>query len=157
MATVEDYVSGRVCRQLQKAFAIFDAAQSSALAGSDIGELMLANVHILAPQRLTIEEAIQMVRDSRQCAVGARVCQAVHKESPLTESVFLDELAQGMVAAGKARPATEAEAIENLEKYAKHPIIVTKVSGKYAEICPTWPKKCLYWNMEKHRLKCIQR
>jgi hypothetical protein len=106
---------------------------------------------------LSIDQAIQMIEDARSCAVGPRVCTAVHTEAPFTASVFLDELAEGMVKAGKAVPATKVEAVENLKKYRKQPIIVTKVSGKHAEICPTWAKKCIYWNMEKHHLKCIQR
>lgn len=53
--------------------------------------------------------------------------------------------AEGVVA-GKAEQATKAEAITNLEKYRK-PIIVTKVSGKHAEICPMWAKPCIYRNM----------
>ena len=157
MATIEDYVSGRVCEQIAKSFTIFDAAGRSSLAGTRIGNILTENVGKLAPRKLTVDEAIQMIRDARQCAVGQRVCKAVHTEAPLTESVFLDELAEGMVKAGKAARRTKAEAIANMEKYRKHPIIVTKVSGKPAEICPTWAKRCIYWNMEKHRLKCIQR
>ena len=156
MATIEDYVSGKVCEQIAKSFSIFDAAGKASLAGTRIGDILSENVGKLAPKKLTLDEAIQLIEDARQCAVGPRVCTAVHTEAPLTESVFLDELADGMVNAGKAAPATKAEAIANLKKYRK-PIIVTKVSGKHAEICPTWAKRCIYWNMEKHRLKCIQR
>ena len=156
MATVEEYVSGKVCEQIAKSFAIFDAAGKSSLAGTRIGDILSENVGKLAPKKLTLDEAIRLIEDAAQCAIGPRVCMAVHTEAPLTESVFLDELAEGMVNAGKAAPATKAEAIANLKKYRK-PIIVTKVSGKHAEICPTWAKRCIYWNMEKHRLKCIQR
>lgn len=157
MATIEDYVSGKVCHQLEKSFAIFDTADGSSLEGTRIGEIMLENVRKLAPKKLTMEDAIQIIEDARCCAVGPRVCSSVHTEAPLTNAVFLDELAEGMVNAGKAEPATKAEAIANLKKYRKHPIMVSRVSGKQAEICPVWAKKCLYWNMEKHRLKCIQR
>ena len=157
MATIEDYVSGKVCKQIAKSFAIFDAAGKSSLAGTRIGDILSENVGRLAPRKLTIDQAIQLIEDARVCAVGPRVCLAVHTEAPPTASVFLDELAEGMVQAGKAKHATKAEAVENLKKYRKHPIIVTRVSGKHAEICPTWAKKCIYWNMEKHKLKCIQR
>jgi len=157
MATIEDYVSGKVCEQIAKSFTIFDAAGKSSLAGTRIGDILSENVGKLAPRKLTIDQAIQMIEDARSCAVGPRVCKAVHTEAPFTESVFLDELAEAMVKAGKAAKATKAEAIANMEKYRKHPIIVTKVSGKHAEICPTWAKRCIYWNMEKHKLKCIQR
>jgi hypothetical protein len=157
MATIEDYVSGKVCTQLAKAFAIFDAAAASPLKGREIGDRLLKNVGVLAPKKLTFEEAIQMIRDARLCAVGPRVCMALHREAPPTEAVFLNDLAEGMANAGKARRVTQAEAIANLNRYRKHPIIATKVSGTYAEICPTWAKKCLYWTMEKHRLQCIRR
>ena len=156
MATIDDYVSGKVCQQIAKSFSIFDAAGKSSLAGTRIGDILQENVRKLAPKKLTIDDAIKMIQSARRCAVGARVCMAVHTEAPLTESVFLDELAAAMAKAGKARLTTKAEAINNLKRYRK-PIIVTKVSGKYAEICPTWARKCIYWNMEKHRLKCIQR
>lgn len=156
MATIQDYVSGKVCEQIEKAFAIFDAV-GSALHESDIGKVMLSNVSRLEPKKLTAEEAMELIRASTQCAVGERVCRSLHKDSPFSESVFLDDLAAGMVAAGKARIVTKDEAIENIKKYRKHPIIVSKVSGKHAEICPTYPKKCIYWNMEKHKMKCIIR
>ena len=112
---------------------------------------------VLAPQKLTYEEATELIREARVCAVGPRVCMAVHTGAPPTEAVFLDELAEGMATPGKARRVTPTEGIANLDRYRKSPLIASKVSGKYAEICPTWAKKCLYWNMEKHRLKCIQR
>lgn len=157
MATIEDYVSGKVCEQIEKAFQIFDAAGKSSLAGTRIGEILSANVGELAPRRLTIDQAARLIEEARCCAVGPRVCRAVHTEAPLTESVFLDELAEGMAKAGKAVEVAKPEAVATLKNYRKHPLIVTKVSGKHAEICPTWAQKCLYWNMEKHRLKCIQR
>ena len=59
--------------------------------------------------------------------------------------------------AGKARPVKKEEAVENIHKYRKNPLIVSKVSGKQSEICFTWPKLCVYWNSEKHGLKCSNR
>ena len=146
MATIEEYVSGKVCEQIAKSFSIFDSAGKSSLAGTRIGDILSENVGKLAPKKLTLEDAIALIENATQCAIGPRVCMAVHTEAPLTESVFLDELAEEMAKAGKAEQATKAEAITNLEKYRK-PIIVTKVSGKHAEICPMWAKPCIYWNM----------
>ena len=94
MATIEDYVSGKVCKQIAKSFSIFGAAGKSSLAGTRIGDIMQENVRQLAPKKLTIDEAAQLIQSARRCAVGARVCMAVHTEAPLTESVFLDELAE---------------------------------------------------------------
>ena len=156
MATIQEYVSGEVCEKIRQAFLIFNSVEGS-LNGSKVGKAMLNNVNKLEPKKLTIDESIKLIQESKQCAVGERVCRSLHKETPLTESVFLDELAAGMVEAGKARFVNKDEAMDNVRKYQKKPIIVSKVSGKYSEICPTWPKKCLYWNMEKHKLKCINR
>jgi len=156
LATIQDYVSGRVLEQIQQAFAIFHSIGGS-LNNHEIGQAMLKNVQKLEPRKMTVNEVIKLIQAAKQCAIGERVCRALHKDTPLTESVFLDELATGMVEAGKAKYVSKAEAIENIKKYQKKPIIVSKVSEKHSEICPTWPKKCLYWNMEKHKLKCINR
>jgi len=156
MATIEDYMSGRVCELIKQTFSIFESSEQ-VLNGTDVGEAMLNNVKKLEPKRLAIDEAIGLIQESKQCAIGERVCRSVHIGSPLTESVFLDDLAAGMVQSGKARFATKEEAIDNIKKYQENPIIVSKVSGQHSEICPTWPKKCLYWNMEKRGLGCIGR
>jgi hypothetical protein len=156
MATIQDYMSGKVCEQIKKAFSVFESVEAP-LNDTEVGKSMLNNVKQLEPRKLTIDEAMKLIQESMQCAIGERVCRSLHKETPLTESVFLDDLAAGMVEAGKARFVTKDEAIDNVRKYQKSPIIVSKVSGKHSEICPTWPKKCLYWNMEKHKLKCINR
>ncbi len=156
MATIEDYTSGKVCDQIKKAFSMFDSTEET-LNGTDIGRNLLSAVKKFEPRKLTVEEAIQLVEDAEQWAIGERVCRAVFTDAPLTETVFLDELAQGMVTAGKARPATKDEAIENIHKYGKKSIMVSKVSGKHSEICFSWPKLCVYWNAEKHGLKCINR
>ena len=156
MATIQDYTSGRVCVHIEQAFSIFNSVGGS-LNESEIGKALLNSVKKSEPSKLTIEEAVKLIQESQQCAIGERVCRSLHIDTPLTESVFLDELAAGMVEAGKAKFASKEEAIENIKKYHKMPIIVSKVSGKHSEICPTWPKKCIYWNMEKHKLKCIGR
>lgn len=156
MATIQDYVSGKVLKLIEQAFEIFYSMGDS-LENHDIGKTMLKNVQKLEPKRMKVDKIIELIQAAEHCAIGERVCRALHKDTPLTESVFLDELAEGMVKAGKAKFVSKAEAIKNIKKYEKKPIIVSKVSGKHSEICPTWPKKCLYWNMEKHKLKCINR
>jgi hypothetical protein len=121
------------------------------------GRIMLEDVDRLAPRKRTFEQAARMIAAAHHCAVGTRICRAVRPEAPLTRAVFLDALAEEMARAGKARTVTAAEAIANLSAYRKHPIVASRVSGNYAEICPTRAKKCLYWNMEKHKRKCIRR
>ena len=61
-----------------------------------------------------------------------------------------------MVKAGKARVVSKEEAVETLKKYGT-PIIVSKVSGQYNEICRSSPKECVYWNAERAGLKCLRR
>jgi hypothetical protein len=156
MATIQDHMTGKVCEQIKQALLVVDSVEGS-LKGTEFSEALLNNINKSEPKQLTIEEAIKLIQESKQCAIGERVCRCLNKETPLTESVFLDDLAAGMVEAGKARFVTKDEAIDNVRKYQKSPIIVSKVSGKHSEICPTWPKTCLYWNMEKHKLKCTNR
>jgi hypothetical protein len=156
MATIQEYISGKVCEQIELAFSIFSSAGKS-LKESELGKILLDNVNKLEPIKLTFDETIKLIRNSEQCAIGERVCRSLYKDTPLTESVFLDDLAEGMVKAEKAKFAAKEDAIENIKKYRKSPIIVSKVSGNHSEICPTWPKKCIYWNMEKYKLKCIIR
>ncbi|MBO8175678.1 MAG: hypothetical protein H0Z18_10500 [Thermococcus sp.] len=61
-----------------------------------------------------------------------------------------------MVKVGKARFVSKEEVIEVLKRY-KTPIIISKVSGKYMEICHTSPRDCVYWNAERRGLKCLKR
>lgn len=157
MTTIKEYTSGEICERIKQALSIMDAAPKGQLNGTTVGQALLRNVRELEPRKMKVEEAIAMVRNSEKCAIGERVCRCLHRGSPLSETVFLDELAAGMVAAGKARFVDTDAAIDNVRKYHTGPVVVTKVSGKHAEICRTWAKRCVYWNMEKHKLKCIKR
>ena len=76
-------------------------------------------------------------------------------DSAFTESVFLNELAEGMVKAGKARYVAENDAISTLRKYQSNPIIISRVSGKYMEICCSLPETCVYWRMEQCGITCL--
>ena len=157
MATIGDYISGRICEQIKQALSIMDDAPEGQIKSTKVGKALLENVAELEPRKMKVEEAIALIRESEKCAIGERVCRCLHPGSPLSETVFLDELAAGMVAAGKARFVAVDAAIDNVRKYHTGPVVVTRVSGKHAEICRTWAKRCVYWNMEKHKLKCIQR
>ncbi len=123
--------------------------------GSLIGRELLRRIRKFEPRLIDIETALELIQKSRKCAVGERVCREIHKNSEVTESVFLDELAEGMVNAGKARYVTKEEAINTLKKYPNNPLILSKVSDKYMEICRSSPRKCVYWNMQKCGLKCL--
>ena len=157
MATISEYMSGKICEQISLALSIMDDAPNGQLKGTKIGKALLRNVGELEPRKMKVEEAITLIRKSEKCAIGERVCRCLHKEAPLSETVFLDELAVGMVSAGKAHFVDVDAAVANVRKYHTGPIVVSKVSGKHMEICRTWAKRCVYWNMEKHKLQCIQR
>lgn len=156
MAEVEDYTSGKVLDGIKRIFDVLESSSGS-LKDAGIGKKMIEGMRKLDPIGLSTEGASRFVRESNTCAVGERVCRALYKDSPCTESVFLDELAEGMVEAGKARYVTKEEALDVLQKYPQYPIVITRVSGKHAEICSTWPERCIYWNLEKRGLRCIAR
>lgn len=156
MATVEDYKSGRVVEGVRRIMGIIDASSGS-IKDSKTGGRIVEEMQRLDPVKLSPEEASRLVQEAGKCAVGERVCRALDKSSPLTESVFLDELAEGMVEAEKASYVTKDEAMSVLRKFPGHPIVATRVSGKHAEICNTWPRGCIYWKLEKCGLRCIGR
>jgi hypothetical protein len=154
MAEVKDYVSGKVVDGIKQVLGVLSSS-AEPLAGTPMGDKLLVLASQLDQRLMTTESASQLIRQSAKCAVGERVCRAAYPDTPLTESVFLDELAEGMVDAGKAKYVTQEEAIAILDKYPHHPIVASKVSGKHMEICNTLSKTCVYWNMENRGLKCI--
>ncbi len=84
-----------------------------------------------------------------------RICRAINKDSKLTESIFLDELGEGMVNVGKAHYVEKEDAICTLKKYPKNPLILAKVSNKYIEICRSYPEDCIFYNMQRRKIKCL--
>ena len=157
MATISEYMSGKICEQISLALSIMDDTPRGQLNDTKIGKALLRIVEELEPRKMKVEETITLIRKSEKCAIGERVCRCLHKGAPLSETVFLDELAVGMVSAGKARLVDVDAAIANVRKYHTGPVVVSKVSGKHMEVCRTWAKRCVYWNMEKHKLQCILR
>ena len=156
MAKVDDYTSGRIQEQAAQAVAFLRSADDS-LAGSEQGDRMLAVISTFEPRLIDMAEAEQRIRDAHQCAVGPRACHANNPDAEFTETVFLDELAEGMAAAGMAELVGKQKAIETLAKYKKNPLVLSTVSGKPMELCRTSPETCVYWNMEKRDLVCLGR
>jgi hypothetical protein len=156
MATIEQYQSGQAAKAVKKSIQAMEN-QAEPLAGSGLGQILLAAVDDLKPKKLDQSQAEEFIRQAKTIAVGQRICLWAYEDDPPTRSVFLDDLAQGLVDVGKAEFVSLDEALKVLAEYKGHPIITSRVSGNYAEICRTYPKHCLYWNMEKHGLKCIQR
>lgn len=156
MATVADYASGKIIETAKKAFAVLATTQGT-LEGTPLGDRLLNGIREMAPYIANMENAAALIGGARRQAVGTRMCHVLDEQSDYTEAVFLDELADALVQSGKARHVTKDEALEILSRYPKHPIVISRVSGKYSEICRSCPQTCLGWNIEKHGLKCFRR
>jgi hypothetical protein len=154
MAEVEDYTSGKILRDAKIALIALKLAGLPVI-GRHTGKKLLRKIEKFEPRLVSLEEASSLIENAEKVAVGNRVCYELHN-TDLTESVFLNELAEGMVKAGKARFVSKEEAIKILSKYAT-PIIVSRVSGKYVEICRSHPKTCVYWNAERKGIRCLKR
>lgn len=126
------------------------------LIGPTIAKILLDGAEEFEPEVVDITDASKLIRQSLKCAVGERVCRTNHKNSEVTESVFLDELAVGMVNAGKARYVPFENAIETLQKYSNdHPLILSHISKKPMEICCSSVGNCIYWNMQRSNLRVL--
>ncbi len=156
MATIEQYQSGWVERSSKLAVDLMQSATGPILE-TEYGPEILKQIQLFAPLRVSEKQAFEFIDNARLCAVGERTCRCNYENAPYTESVFLNELAQAVVEMGKARWVDKAEAKSTLGKYPGHPIVISKVSGSYMEICRSWPRKCIYWNMEKHKVRCVNR
>lgn len=154
MPTIDNYTSGKVLKNIKLTIYSLKLVNTPVL-GNRIGEELLKKIIVSEPKIINMNIASALVHESEKCAVGKRVCRAMNKDSELTESVFLDELAEGMVKAGKARYTEKEEAINTLGKYPKNPLILAKVSNKYMEICRSNPKDCVYYNMHRCKIKCL--
>ncbi len=156
MATVDDYTSGRLHAEAKAVISLLMASDES-LEGSPVGKVLLQKLEPFDPQLLSPEEATHVIRASSRCAVADRMCIGIYPDTEYSESILLDDLADALVAVGKARVVTTDEAIATLEKYERNPKVLSKVSGKPAELCCTVPDACIYWNTERRGLPCIRR
>ncbi|MBM4306867.1 MAG: hypothetical protein FJ123_09040 [Deltaproteobacteria bacterium] len=156
MADVTDYKTGKLLKLVKEVFKLLESFKGP-LVGSKLGERILEEIRKLNPKLMKDEQASDLIQKARKCASGERVCRELHKETPSTGAIFLDELAEAMVEIGKARYVTKQEAIEILGKYRGNPLVVSAVSGKPMELCRTWPEKCLYWHLEKHGIRCVEK
>ncbi|MBC8185312.1 hypothetical protein H8E88_29815 [candidate division KSB1 bacterium] len=153
MADVSDYTSGKILTQAKLALYLLKFV-TIPIVGKLIAKKLSGEIKSFEPKLIDIETASAIIQGSEKCAVGERVCRAIHNKSKLTESVFLDELAEELVNIKKAEFVSKIEAIERLKKY-KSPIILSKVSRNNMEICCSIPSDCVYWNFEKRGIKCL--
>ena len=156
MATIEQYTSGEAAKAVRMAFDIMQNLEES-LPGTKYAEVFLKNVNELQPLAVDEEQVFEFIGRASRLATGPRICQCEFPEGPPTAAVFLDDLAVAMVEAGKAEYTTPDKARAALAEHRGKPLVVSKVSGEYREICRTWPEGCFYWNMEKRGLKCLSR
>lgn len=156
MATIDDYKSGKAAKAVKQAY---EAMQNldKPLVKTKIASIFANHVKDLVPMAVNPSQALEYIKDTDRCAIGERLCRCEFPETPSTCAVFLDELADAMVSVGKADYATPEAAMDILAQHRGRPMIVSKIEGKYMEICRTWPGTCFYWNLEKHGMKCIRR
>jgi hypothetical protein len=127
MADVSDYTSGKILDDVKLTNYSINLAKIPVL-GLLIRKKLLKRIIKFEPLVVNIEVAASFIQDCEDCAVGERVCRAINTCSEFTESIFLDELADGMTRVGKGEYIEKSEAIRILKKYPKNPLILAKVS-----------------------------
>ena len=156
MGTTEDYSTGRILENIRKALHVFDSTEGS-LSNNEQALRIQEKIQAFESRILSFPEASDYIRKASTIALGERVCRVLHPGSVSTESVFLDELAEAMISSGKARLASIEDAEQTLKKHSSHPLIISLVSGRYQEICASYPPDCVYWRTEKRGLHCLKR
>ena len=148
MATIEEYGSGRILRSIRLAHLSLRFA-GLPLIGPVITKKLEQRMEPFAIRPITLDEAGRIIRECGRCAAGPRICQPLFPDAVLTDTIFLEDLADRMVQEKKARPVTADQALDVLGKFPDNPLILSKVSGQYREICRSVPEVCIYWKMLK--------
>lgn len=148
MAELSDYESKKIKRHILMARWMMHLFPCPFI-GSFLQGTIRNRIKPFSLRLVNMETVSLLIRSAELCAVGDRVCSSLSQDSPITESVFLDDLAGAMVRSGQARIVNRDEAIAILEKYPENPLIVARISGKEQEICRSYPKNCIYWNLKK--------
>jgi len=156
MATVDDYADGSIQDSIRKTLTFFDATERTL--EHDEKWLHIQNrINEFEPLLLSLDQAIEYIMISKTIALGERICSAANPGSIYTESVFLDELAIEMIHSRHAKENSAEAAITYLERSSGRPIIISKVSGRYQEICASIHSQCVYMRAEKKGLHCLKR
>ena len=156
MASIKDYRDGSVLEGIRKMLDFFETPPSPA--GNGLKRKRLERkIGKFEPRILSLDQALEYIRNARVVALGELVCRPLHPGSVYTESVFLDNLAREMIRLDRAKRASFEDACKNLEKNARYPIIISKISGSYQEICSSVPSECAYWTAEKNGIHCLNR
>lgn len=118
MSTIDDYISGKILKNVKLALYLLKLVKIPVL-GNQVRKELLKRIMASEPKIIDINIASSLIHESNKCAVGERVCKTLNKDSKLTESVFLDELAEGMTKVGKARYVEKEDAIHTLKNILK--------------------------------------
>jgi hypothetical protein len=156
MSTTDDYRTGKVVEGIRKAESVLDNRNIFA-AGDPAFERIREKVVAFRPVWITLEQVVELIRQAEMVAVGERVCRALHPESPVTQTVFLDELAEAMAGVEKAGIVTAVEAIQLINRRSSHRFIASMVSGRYLELCAAWPPDCVFCKAERAGIRCIEK
>jgi hypothetical protein len=156
MATIDEYASGKAAKRVKMAVETI-RTQENPLLETKFADMFAKNVREMDPVAVNGSMASEYILGAERCAIGDRVCQCEFPDAPATCAVFLDELADAMVKVGRAVYASKDEATTALSRHKGRPLVVTKVSGRYMEICRTWPGTCFYWNLEDRGMKCLKK
>ncbi|ACF10783.1 conserved hypothetical protein [Chlorobaculum parvum NCIB 8327] len=154
MGTIDDYRTGKIVEGIRKAESALDNRNSFSADDPVFGHIR-EKIVAFKPVWIAKEQAVEMIQQSRTLAVGERVCRALHPESPETQTVFLDELAEAMAGAGKAEIVTTAEAAQLVNRQSRDRIIASMVSGNYLELCSAHPSDCIFCKAERAGIRCF--
>lgn len=154
MGTIDDYRTGDIVEGIRKAESVL-ASLSALAAGDPAFERIREKIVAFRPVWITAEQAVELIQQAKIVAVGERVCRALHPESPLTQTVFLDDLAEAMAEAGKAGIVSAAEAERIVNPQSRQRFIASMVSGRYLELCAAWPPDCVFCKAERGGIKCF--
>jgi len=107
------YRSGWILKLIRLAHLGLTGA-GSPLIGPMIARKLEERMEPLGIHSITLDNAKAIIEGCRCFTAGHRVCQPLFPESAVSESVLIDELAERMAEAGKARMVTNDLAMEIL-------------------------------------------
>lgn len=100
MATINDYTTGKILENVKLTVKILKFVKIPIL-GPFLENKLLSKIQSFKPKIINLTQASDLILNSDKCAIGERVCRTIYTDSDLTESVFLNDLALGMVKYGK--------------------------------------------------------
>lgn len=154
MGTIDDYRTGNIVEGIRKAESVLDNRNTFSADDPVFGHIR-ENIVAFKPVWITKEQAVEMIQQSHTLAVGERVCRALHPDSPETQTVFLDALADAMINAGKATLVNAAEAEQSINRQTSYRFIASMVGGKYLELCSAYPPDCIFCKAERAGIRCF--